>query len=167
MSDKKKVLVFGATGQQGSAVVKALQEKGHDIIALTRNASSDKAKVLSATGVDVREGNFHTASELVDLIKEVDTVFSLTTPFEEGVDKETEQGVAVAEAAAQAGVKHFVFNSVSDADKATGIPHFDSKYKVERRIKDLGLPYTIIAPVYFMDNLVSPWTIDMIKNRRH
>ncbi len=163
MNDKKKVLVFAATGQQGGAVVKALRESGHEVIGLTRNAGSDKAKALAATGVDMREGNFHAANELVDLMKEVDTVFSLTTPFEEGVDKETEQGIATAEAAAKAGVRHFVFNSVANADEATGVPHFDSKYKVEQRIKELGLPYTIIAPVYFMDNLVSPWTMDIVR----
>ena len=164
MSKMKKVLVFGATGQQGGAVVKALQQAGHEIIGLTRNANSEKAKALSVTGVDIREGNFHSANELVDLMKEVDTVFSLTTPFEDGPERETEQGKTTAEAAAKARVKHFVYNSVSDADKATGIPHFDSKYRVEQHIIELGLPYTIVAPVYFMDNLVSPWTMEMVKN---
>jgi uncharacterized protein YbjT (DUF2867 family) len=163
MSDKRKVLVFGATGQQGGGVVKVLKAAGHDIIALTRNPDSDKAQALKASGVDVSKGDFHSTDDLVNIMKEVDTVFSLTTPFEEGVERETAQGVATAEAAKKAGVGHFIFSSVASADKATGIPHFDSKYEVEKRIKELELPYTIIAPVYFMNNLVLPWTTDALK----
>ena len=160
---QKNVLVFGATGQQGGAVTRALIKNGHRVVGLTRNANSEKAKALIGTGVDLKEGNLHNASDLINLMKEVDAVFALTTPFEEGIEKEIEQGITVAEAAKEAGVQHFVFNSVSDADRNTGIPHFDSKFKVEQRIIELGLPYTIIAPVYFMDNLVSPWTMEMVK----
>lgn len=163
MSNKKKVLVFGATGQQGGAVVQALKEKGHDVIGLTRNASSERAEALTKAGVEVREGNFHSADELVQLMQEVDSVFSMTTPFEEGPEKETAQGKAMVDAADKAGVQHFVYNSVSDADMNTGIPHFDSKYLVEEYIRESGIPYTIVAPVYFMDNLVSPWTMETVK----
>jgi uncharacterized protein YbjT (DUF2867 family) len=42
---------------------------------------------------------------------------------------------------------------VSDADQRTGVPHFDSKYEIEQHVEDLGIPYTIIAPAYFMENL--------------
>jgi uncharacterized protein YbjT (DUF2867 family) len=45
----------------------------------------------------------------------------------------------------------------------TGIPHFDSKYQVEEHIKTLGVPYTISAPVFFMDNVIAPWAIDALK----
>ncbi len=48
---------------------------------------------------------------------------------------------------------------MANADKATGIPHFDSKYEVEKHIASTGVPYTIIAPVYFMENLTTPWSV--------
>src|SRR5206468_10016387 len=38
----------------------------------------------------------------------------------------------------------------------TGIPHFESKYKVEQHVKNLGIPYTIIGPTFFMENLLGP-----------
>jgi uncharacterized protein YbjT (DUF2867 family) len=43
-----------------------------------------------------------------------------------------------------------------DKIKNTGIPHFESKYKVEQHIKNLGIPYTIIGPTFFMENLLGP-----------
>jgi uncharacterized protein YbjT (DUF2867 family) len=52
--------------------------------------------------------------------------------------------------------EHLVYSSVVNADKNTGIPHFESKYKVEQYIDKLGIPYTIIGPTFFMENLLDP-----------
>ena len=68
------------------------------------------------------------------------------------MDAETRQGVAAADAARAAGV-HLVFNSVGSANRQTGVPHFDSKYEVEKHIAEIGVRATILAPVYFMENL--------------
>jgi uncharacterized protein YbjT (DUF2867 family) len=87
----------------------------------------------------------------------VDTVFAMTTPFEQGIDAETAQGLALLDAALRAGTGHLVFSSVSDANRATGIPHFESKYAVEQAITASGVPYTILAPVFFMENFFQPW----------
>ena len=62
------------------------------------------------------------------------------------------QGNNFADAAKQVGVRHFVYSSVANADKNTGIPHFDSKYEIEKYIQSIQLPYTIIRPVSFMEN---------------
>ena len=51
-------------------------------------------------------------------------------------------------------IEHLVYSSVANADKNTGIPHFESKYKVEQHIKNLQIPYTIIGPTFFMENLL-------------
>lgn len=48
-----------------------------------------------------------------------------------------------------------VYSSVANADRNTGIPHFESKYKVEQHIQNLGIPYTIIGPTFFMENLLT------------
>jgi uncharacterized protein YbjT (DUF2867 family) len=60
-------------------------------------------------------------------------------------------------AAATAGVTHLVYSSVAGADRATGIPHFDSKFEVEKEIRRSGVPFTIIAPVFFMENFLADW----------
>jgi len=75
----------------------------------------------------------------------------MTTPFG-GTDAEIRQGVAAADAAKAAGV-HLVFTSVGSANRQTGIPHFDSKYEVEKHIAKVGVRATILAPVAFMENL--------------
>src|SRR3712207_3682406 len=82
------------------------------------------------------------------------------------MEAETRHGISAADAAKAAGVGHLGYSSVANADKDTGIPHFDSKRKVEEHIEGLGIPYTIVAPVYFMENLLSPWTLPQLKEGR-
>ena len=87
MSKKLSVLVMGATGNQGGAVVRHLSTKGHRIRTLTRNPDSPKAKQLADQGVEVLKGDFSTDSgSLVKAAQGMDTVFAMTTPYETGVD---------------------------------------------------------------------------------
>src|SRR5438132_14229859 len=81
------------------------------------------------------------------------SLFAMTVPSV-GTDAETKQGIAAADAAKAAGV-HLVFTSVGNANRQTGIPHFDSKYEVEKHIAKIGVRATILAPVSFMENLFS------------
>jgi len=85
------------------------------------------------------------------------------SPQEVGVEGETKQGIALANAAKAAGVGHLVYGSVANANLDTGISHFDSKYKVEQHIKTVDVPYTISAPAFFMDNVIAPWSMDALK----
>ena len=163
MSNKLSVLVIGATGKQGGAVTSHLIPKGHNIRTLTRNVDSAKAKQLKEKGVEVVKGDLTDPGSLIQAMQGMDTVFAMTTPFEAGVEAETQQGITLADAAKQAGVGHFVFSSVASADQDTNIPHFDSKHKVEEYLAKLGIPYTISAPVYFMDNLFEAWFLPSVK----
>ncbi len=164
MSNQKTVLVTGATGKQGGAVSRALLAKGHRVRGLTRNPGSPAARALAEHGVELVSGDFSQPDSLIAAIKGADAVFAMSTPFEAGMDAETRQGIAFVDAAAQAGVGHFVYTSVASADQATGIPHFDSKFKVEQHLTASSLPWTIIAPVYFMENLFLPQTIDGLRS---
>jgi len=149
------VLVVGATGTQGGAVVDHLLagEAGDvDVHAMTRHAGSDEAILLESRGVRVVEGDLTHKNKIRPLVEAVDGVFLVTTPFEQGVETEVEQGVNMAEVAAEVGVDHLVFSSVGGADRETGIPHFDSKYRIEERIDELDLPATVVRPVYFTTN---------------
>ena len=158
----KHILVTGATGQQGGAVVDALLAKGHHVRGLTRRVDSPAAKALADRGVELAAGDFNHPEALRQAATGVDAIFAMTTPFEAGMEAETAQGIAAIQAAKDAGVKHFVYSSVSDADRATGIPHFDSKYKVEEALAASGLRYSIVAPVFFMDNLLAPWMLPQL-----
>lgn len=158
MADSLSVLVCGATGQQGGALARLLMDKGHRVRAFVRKPDSPEAKELELFGAELAEGNFEDVSTIEDAARGMDSVFIVATPFEAGTEAEVRHGVAAAEAAKAAGVGHLVYSSVANADKNTGIPHFDSKRKVEEHIEGLGSPYTIVAPVYFMENLLAPWT---------
>ena len=90
-------------------------------------------------------------------------MFLMGNSYEAGAKEETRQGIIAAEAAKAAGVGHLIYSSVADANKKTGIPHFESKYLVEKHVTGLGIPYTISAPVAFMENIVAPWSIGALR----
>jgi uncharacterized protein YbjT (DUF2867 family) len=157
MSSKLTVLVSGATGQQGGALARVLLDKGHHVRAMTRNTESEKAIALAGAGAEIVQADLTDPAALAEAAKGVDTIFAMSTPFEAGMATETSQGLNMIEAAKRAGVKHLVYTSVAGADLKTGIPHFDSKYAVEEVLTASDVPYTIIAPVFFMENWTGPW----------
>ena len=159
MPEQLTVLVTGATGQQGGLVSRTLKSRGHTVLGLTRNPDSPAAMALKDLGIGVTAGDFNDPPSLVAATQGVDAVYVMATPFEAGTEAETRQGIAAVDAAQTAGVQHLVYSSVSDANRETGIPHFDSKYQVERHIQAQNLPYTIVAPAYFMENLVAPFML--------
>lgn len=139
------ILVTGATGQQGSAVANALLQKGKNVRVMTRNP--EKAAILAKAGAEVVKGNLTNQTDLQAALRGVQGVFAMSTPFEAGMEEEVRQGVMLADAAKQAGVSHYVYTSVGSAHRHTGIPHFESKWKVEQHIEKVGLPATILRPV--------------------
>ncbi len=157
MSGKLNVLVTGATGKQGGHLVRELLARGHAVRAMTRNPESSAAAALAERGVTIVAGDFDDQESLERAARGVDTVFAMSTPFEGGDKKETREGINIVRAAAKVGVKHLVYTSVAGADRATGVPHFDSKFEVEKEIRRSGVPFTIVAPVFFMENFLAEW----------
>ncbi|HLQ68247.1 MAG TPA: NmrA/HSCARG family protein, partial [Gemmatimonadales bacterium] len=157
MTSKLKVLVTGATGKQGGHLVRALLARGHSIRALTRKPESAGAAALAARGVTIVTGDFDDQASLERAARGVDTVFAMSTPFEGGDKTETREGINIVRAASAVGVSHLVYSSVAGADRATGVPHFDSKFEVEKEIRRSGVPFTIVAPVFFMENFLADW----------
>ncbi|MGH7082107.1 MAG: NmrA family NAD(P)-binding protein, partial [Acetobacteraceae bacterium] len=100
-----------------------------------------------STPIDI-QGSFHDPDSLMRAMDGVYGVFSVQ-PY---TADEIQQGVAVIEAAKRQGVSHFVHASVGSADEETGIPHFETKVKVEEHLRLSGLQYTIVRPVFFMEN---------------
>ncbi len=142
------ILVTGATGRQGGAVYKHLQKKGFKLRTLVRDPDSNKARQLMGHGKEVFQGGFDDPDSLLRAMDGVHGVFSVQ-PY---TVNEIQDGVAVIEAAKRRGVSHFVYSSVASADEETGLPHFESKVKVEEHLRSSGLQYTIVRPVFFMEN---------------
>lgn len=157
ISKTLNVLVTGATGKQGGQLVRELLARGHSVRALTRKPKSPAAAALAQLGVSIVPGNFDDEGSLERAARGVDTVFAMSTPFEGGSKTEAREGINIVRAASRARVKHLVYSSVAGADRATGIPHFDSKFEVEQETRRSGIPFTIVAPVFFMENFLAEW----------
>jgi len=152
-NDKKLILVTGATGNQGGAVVRQLRKKGFAVRAFTRHPDEPEARALiDQIGVEIAGGDYDDKASLLRALEEVHGVFSLQTPFEGGVESEIRQGIALIDAAHASEINHFIYSSVGSADQNTGVPHFDSKWKIEEHLRGTGMPYTIVRPVYLMEN---------------
>jgi uncharacterized protein YbjT (DUF2867 family) len=162
MANERTVLITGATGKQGGATARALAGKGFKLLAMTRKPEGDAAKaVASATGAQLIEGDLNDAASLRNALKGVWGVFGVQNTWEAGVEGEEEQGKRLAALAREAGVQHYVYSSVASAHRKTGIPHFDNKYRVEETVRAAGFPsYVIFRPVFFMENLLSPWFLN-------
>jgi uncharacterized protein YbjT (DUF2867 family) len=149
---ERLVLVTGSTGNQGGAVAGSLLDRGFSVRALTRDPDKPKARNLGERGAEVVRGDLDDRSSVDQALEGVYGVFSVQSFWETGYDREVRQGVMLADAAKAAGVAHFVYSSVGSAYRETGIPHFDSKREIEEHVRGSGLPYTILRPVFFMQN---------------
>jgi uncharacterized protein YbjT (DUF2867 family) len=158
------VLVTGVTGHQGGAVARELIAQGVKVRGMTRKPDGDAAKALSKLGIEIVAGDFDDEASLRNALKGAWGAFSVQNTWEVGVDREEEQGKRFAQIAKEAGIKHFVYTSVASAHRETGIPHFENKWRIEQTIKQLGFPsWTVIRPVFFMENLAGPWFLPGIQ----
>jgi len=147
----RKVLVTGATGRQGGAVVRHMLPKGWKLRVLTRNPQGHAAQSLARQGVELIHGDLEDAASVVRAAAGAYGIYSVQDFWAVGARREVQQGKNVADAARKVGVKHFVYSSVGGAERNTGIPHWESKWEVEKYIRSLGLPVTVIRPVTFME----------------
>src|SRR5579862_5313606 len=152
MAQGLTVVVTGSTGKQGGAVARGLLGRGHKVRAVTRDPNSSQAKSLANAGATLVAASLEDTAAITRALEGATSLFAMTTPFGGGTDAETRQGIAAADAAKAAGV-HLVFTSVGSANRQTGVPHFDSKFEVEKHIAKVGVRATILAPVAFMENL--------------
>ncbi|HET8707935.1 MAG TPA: NmrA family NAD(P)-binding protein, partial [Pseudomonadales bacterium] len=136
------ILVTGATGAQGGALVPHLLKRGFRVRALTRNPAKPAGQALAAAGAEVVAGDLDDEASLERACAGVYGVFSVQNFWEKGVgyQREVDQGCKLARAAKKAGVKHFLQTSVANCDDAAGVLHFESKYAIEKYIDSLQLP---------------------------
>lgn len=155
MTDQRSVLVTGATGNQGGAVVDHLlaSDEAFDVYGLTRDAESDRARDVGARGVTMVEGDLNEKDSFREYVAAADAVFAVTNFWTQGYDAQVQQGQNIADVAAEEGVDHFVLSGVGSHERDTGIPHFDSAWEIELHAQDLDLPLTVLQPVFFFQNL--------------
>jgi len=159
MLDRPAIAVAGATGTQGGATARALLRDGHPVRALTRSPGSAAAGELARLGARVAYADFADRGSLDAALAGCSALFAVTTPFTGGVEREVADGIALLEAAAATGtIEHITLTSAANADRDTGIAHFDSKHRVERHLATLGVGWTVVAPAVFMEQYTKPPT---------
>ena len=148
------IAVTGATGQQGGAVARKLLADGWKVRALTRDVNKPAAQALAQAGAELIAGDLDSRSDLDAAFQGVYGVFSVQNFWlpNVGFEGEIQQGKNVSAAAKAASVQHLVYSSVGSAHRGMGQKHFESKWIIEQYIHTLDIPYTILRPVFFMDN---------------
>src|SRR5246500_1602935 len=160
MTTDRTILITGVTGNQGGAVAHALKGTGFHLRGLTRTPDSERAAALARQGVDVVKGDLDDEATLRRALAGAWGVFSVQNTLEAGVEREEAQGKRLAKLAREAGVEHYVYTSVGSANKKTGVPHFDNKWRIEETVRALRFPsHVILRPVFFMENLLAPFSL--------
>ncbi|CAE6691385.1 NmrA/HSCARG family protein [Paraburkholderia aspalathi] len=149
---QKHIAVVGATGQQGGAVVRALQASGQfKVRALTRNPGKHPN-----LGNEVVLADFNRPETLKAAFAGVHGVFLVTNSWE-AQDDEPKQALAAVNAAKEAGVQHFIWSTLPNVETISNgtinVPHFTAKAKIEPVVSEAGFPYHtfVIAPFYYQN----------------
>jgi nucleoside-diphosphate-sugar epimerase len=163
----KPILVTGATGKQGGAVIDALANNpDFTLLAQTRNLASNSAQKLLSKGSNIKvvQGDQDDVAELFSTAQKVAQgplwgVYSVQVSQGKGVTHEGEirQGKAMVDEAVKAGVKFFVYSSVERGgderswENETTVPHFQSKYHIEHYLRDNAgrMGWSILRPGEF------------------
>jgi uncharacterized protein YbjT (DUF2867 family) len=163
MREARTVVVFGATGQQGGAVVSALRADGWRIRAAMRDPRLPAARALAASGVSTVQSDFNDPGSLRSAMSGAHGVFSVQPSSGQGAaygvtdEDEIRYGKAVIDAAAACGVQHLVYSSGNAVrPEKSGIGHFDSKAEIEAYLSQSAVPNTVIRPSAFMEILLTP-----------
>ena len=157
------IVVAGATGRLG-AIVHPLVARGHVVRALTRTPDSPAAMALREAGADVIRADFDEPASIAAAATGADALFATGTAHRVGPRGELRHGLNVADGAAMARIGHLVFVSGDGAAPDSPLPLFRTKHRVEEHIRSLGIRYTILAPVYLMENLFNPWNLPFLRD---
>ena len=153
-NNKKLIAVIGATGQQGGAVLRALQAReGFKVRALTRNP--EKHRELAD---EVVKADLNRPETLQAAFEGAHGVFLVTNSLEEG-SNELKQATAAVRAAKDAGVKHFIWSTLPDVEAISGgkfnVPHFTGKARIDPIVKEAGFAnHTFVIAPFYYQNLV-------------
>lgn len=172
MSEKKVIVVLGATGAQGSGVVHAiLGDNSGEFTAraLTRDVNSDKAKALADMGAEVVSADIDDYESLKSAFKDAYGIFAVTFFWNHfSADKEIEQAGLIAKAAKETGIKHVIWSTLEDTRNwiplddnrmptlggKYKVPHFDGKGEADNIFVEQGLPVTLLLTSGYWENLI-------------
>jgi uncharacterized protein YbjT (DUF2867 family) len=169
---KKTIAVVGATGAQGGGLVRAIlgdPKSEFSVRALTRDATSDKAKALAQAGAEVVAADADDAASLRRAFEGASGAFCVTAFWEHySAEKEMSQARHMAQAAKDTGVKHVIWSTLEDTRLRVPlsdtrmptlqgkykVPHFDGKGEANAAFTEVGVPTTFLNTSFYWDNLI-------------
>lgn len=152
METGETVLVTGATGRTGKAVIVALAARGAHVRAMTRTLAGQDS--LHAAGAhEIAVADLGDRSSLDRAVSGVARLYHIGPRFN---DREIVFGANIIAAARDAGLRHFVLHSVFHSQCRTMI-HHRQKLRLEEMLIESGLPYTILQPAMYMQNIALEW----------
>jgi uncharacterized protein YbjT (DUF2867 family) len=172
MENKKIIAVVGATGAQGSGLVRAIlndKEGRFTVRAITRDAKSDKAIELAKLGAEVVEANIDDKESVRKAFEDAFGAFCVTFFWEHfSPARENQQARNMAEATREAGIQHVIWSTLEDTRKwipldddrmptlqdKYKVPHFDSKGESNAFFEQSGVPYTLLNTSFYWENFI-------------
>ena len=170
---KRIIAVVGATGAQGGGLVRAILDDpngGFAVRAITRDASSDKAKALAAAGAEVVVADIDDLESLTNAFAGAYGAYCVTFFWNHySPEKENASATNMAKAAQAAGLQHVIWSTLEDTRQWVPldddrmptlqgkykVPHFDAKGEVDHVFTDLGVPTTFLYASFYWDNFIS------------
>ena len=146
------ILVSGAAGKTGLAVIAALSQEGQAVRAIVKDATQE-ARVREAGAVEVVAGDMSRAEVWQTALEDISAVYHVAPNMHA---EEVLMGRIALSRAQTVGVGHFVYHSVLHPQTAT-MPHHWNKLRVEEMIFESGLPFTILQPAAYMQNILAGW----------
>lgn len=172
MIDRKIIAVVGATGAQGSGLVRAIMSEpnsGFTIRALTRDVNGEKAKELARMGAEVVQADVHDPDSIQRAFRGAYGAFCVTFFWAHmSPEKEYAEAASLAKAAKQAGLQHVIWSTLEDTRRWVPlgdnrmptlmgkykVPHFDAKGEADGEFTKLDVPTTFLLTSFYWDNLI-------------
>ena len=146
------ILVTGAAGKTGQAVVRALLANGRTVRTLVRN-ETQRELISSLYDTDIVTGDMRVESVISSLFEDIRAVYHICPNMH---PDELSIGLAMISAAKTADVTQFVFHSVLHP-QVEAMPHHWQKMRVEEALFTSGIPFTILQPAAYMQNILVEW----------
>lgn len=172
MSEKKIIVVFGATGAQGGGLAHAILNDSNSefsVRAVTRDLNSEKARELAVKGAEVVQGDVDDENSMKKILAGAYGAYFVTFFWAHfSPEKEIAEAKNMAAAAKDAGLKHVIWSTLEDVRKYVPlddnsmptlhgkykVPHFDGKGESDQYFLDAGVPVTFMLASYYWDNLI-------------
>lgn len=142
----EKLLIIGGTGNIGLPLIERLEQEEVAVVAGVRHPEKAQKILGSFKNVEVKAFDFLNPTTFEDALESVDRVFFVRPPQLATPKKDM---FPFLEKLKAKGIKQVVFVSLIGVEKNPMTPH----HKIEKKILELGIPYTFIRPSFFMQNL--------------